>query len=381
MTLSESLILDMYDDGDDDYPSSVERPSSAEPNVSNEPPHQPKATLQRSLSFVNLLNPADGPNRSRPKSTLLTSIQTRSKSQTFLPACSFSRLDDPCDATSAEGTETKTNYLSIPKALASVSGMFRELPSPGDDLEPSDLDVIELDYDPHRTRLNQRRLIRGERRYYTADTIQDMKAKKPAPSSLHKHRSWNCAGDGRAFQAVRSWPSSSSDSVQSILSSSGVSSSGSSLRMSRDSEICEETESELLEADSIFKIEGAISEDEQDLAEDDGTACLDEEDTRLPPSLTRPYTKSKTIGTQTMPDVAVGDLPTSLHTVSSCTGRCGQVLRGSSLFSRSMPNIALLCNGADDSRMPNGTTRIRRRQISPAQVLRTQPWTTTVKIS
>lgn len=360
----------MYDDGDDDYPSSVERPSSAEPNVSNEP-HQPKATLQRSLSFVNLLNPAEGLNRSRPKSTLLTSTQTRSKSQTFLPACS----NDPCDAT--EVVEAKTNYLSIPKALASLSGMFRELPSPGDDQESADLEVIEFDCDPHRTRLNQRRLMRGERRYYTADTIQDMKAKKPPSSSLHKNRSWNCAGDDRA-QAVRTWPSTSSDSVQSIHSSSGVSSSGSSLRMSRDSEICEETESELLEADSIFKIEGAISEDEQDITEEEGTDRGVEDDTLLPPS-TRCHTKSITIGTQTLP-AAVGDLPSMFHT-ASCTGRCGRVSKGSP-FSRSMPNIAVLCNGVDDSRKPNGTTlRIRRRQMSPAQVLRTQPWTTTVKIS
>lgn len=107
-----------------------------------------------------------------------------------------------------------------------------------------------------RSKLNQRR-TRAERRYHTADAIQELRREPDA--SIHKRLSWNLGtpvdinidesqrgsgvgnvtnvqlGKGKTF---------SSDSLRSMPSSSGVSSTG-SLHLSPDTEISEEYENEI----------------------------------------------------------------------------------------------------------------------------------------
>ena len=92
-------------------------------------------------------------------------------------------------------------------------------------------------------KLNQRRKRPGEPRFNTADAIQELK-KDPKDSSIKKRLSWNNGtvfidiGEGGRGSLKDAF---SSDSLRSMPSSSGVSSTG-SLHLSPDSEICEETE-------------------------------------------------------------------------------------------------------------------------------------------
>lgn len=385
MTQSESLILDMYDDGDDDYAAPYsDRPSSAEPRVSNEP-YPTKSTLQRSMSFANLMNQEGQSSGCRPRLEPLTTNQKRSKSQNFLPvgSSSFSRLDEETDpgggkAEDTEAAAAKSNYLGIPRALATVTGMFREVSSSFEDHSPRT--PATPDVDCQKSRFNQRRLMRSERRYHTADTIQDLKTTKSPVSSLHKHRSWSCAGDARAAAAQSttaagaapllpppaSWPSTtSSESVQSVFSSSGVSSSGSSIRMSCESEICEETENELLLEDR--REEEAPAGEESEMEEASTAAAAETEE--LPAKVS-----CSSVGTQTPPDVS--DLAYRLHWSNPCS------LLWRPSFSRSTPNIsdAAVSGGRSERNAGAGATgvggvgdgrafgkfgRIRRRQMSP----------------
>lgn len=98
-----------------------------------------------------------------------------------------------------------------------------------------------------RSKLNQRR-TRNEKRYYTADSIQELRKDSRGDASIHKRLSWNL---GTGQQAVdiniddrHSYLKNktfSSDSIKSMPSSSGVSSTG-SLHLSPESEIFEEYE-------------------------------------------------------------------------------------------------------------------------------------------
>ena len=110
----------------------------------------------------------------------------------------------------------------------------------------------DLVYDENlRSKLNQRRVSRGEKRYYTADAIQDLQ--KDKDSSIHKRLSWNfgTAVDIHIEEksGVLKGKTFSSDSLRSMPSSSGVSSTA-SLHLSPDSEICEEIEPEMIPPDS-----------------------------------------------------------------------------------------------------------------------------------
>ena len=116
----------------------------------------------------------------------------------------------------------------------------------GRNTEPPEMD------ETLRSKLNQRR-TRTEKRYHTADSIQELRREPDA--SIHKRLSWNLGtavdinieeqnrvsgsnsqlGKGKTF---------SSDSLRSMPSSSGVSSTG-SLHLSPDTEISEEYENEV----------------------------------------------------------------------------------------------------------------------------------------
>ncbi len=109
---------------------------------------------------------------------------------------------------------------------------------------PDKMDLSMMD-EQVRIRLNQRRSS-GNRRYYTADAIQELRKDKDA--SIHKRLSWNLGNaidisiDGER-QSILKNKAFSNDSLRSMPSSSGVSSTG-SLHLSPDSEICEELENQ-----------------------------------------------------------------------------------------------------------------------------------------
>lgn len=92
-----------------------------------------------------------------------------------------------------------------------------------------------------KSKLYQRRQSRTEKRYYTADAIQDLNKNQDRDNSIYKRLSWNFpngeAGGDR--QGDLKHKTMSSDSVRSFHSSSGVSSTG-SLHMSPEGDICEE---------------------------------------------------------------------------------------------------------------------------------------------
>jgi len=124
--------------------------------------------------------------------------------------------------------------LAEPLSPAAVTGYHGHLhhPSPG-----------LLNDENISRKLNQRRKRPGESRFNTADAIQDLK-KDPKDASIKKRLSWNNGpvfidiGEGGRASLKDAF---SSDSLRSMPSSSGVSSTG-SLHLSPDSEICEETE-------------------------------------------------------------------------------------------------------------------------------------------
>ncbi|XP_025016475.1 uncharacterized protein LOC107361773 isoform X2 [Tetranychus urticae] len=130
-------------------------------------------------------------------------------------------------------------------------------------------DPSEDDLDTAKSRLHQKRSVRGERRYHTADSIENIKKEKD--SSIHKRLSWNfgqqSSGGGRGCghgsgcpssgSACGSGPSGSHDRVlcnkhfnkclssESVYTSSGFSSTG-SVPLSVNSCECEQCGIEIL---------------------------------------------------------------------------------------------------------------------------------------
>lgn len=102
-----------------------------------------------------------------------------------------------------------------------------------------------------KLKLHQRRTSRTERRYHTADAIREMERRdEDKDNSIHKRLSWNLGmvdikleekHDGLKNKVF------SSDSLRSVHSSSGVSSTG-SLHLSPESEISEESETNSVKA-------------------------------------------------------------------------------------------------------------------------------------
>ncbi|XP_052718753.1 pleckstrin homology domain-containing family G member 5-like isoform X6 [Crassostrea angulata] len=92
-----------------------------------------------------------------------------------------------------------------------------------------------------RQKLNQRRSSRSDtKRYLTADAIQELSKHEDKDTSIHKRLSWNCGTkDEELRQNTLKNKVQSTDSIRSIHSSSGVSSTG-SLHLSPDADIIED---------------------------------------------------------------------------------------------------------------------------------------------
>ena len=118
-----------------------------------------------------------------------------------------------------------------------IAGQHRQM-----NVLPNRIDMSSLD-DNLKVKLTHRRTS-GNRRYHTADAIQELRKDKDA--SIHKRLSWNLGNavdisiDGER-QGILKNKTFSNDSLRSMPSSSGVSSTG-SLHLSPESEICEEYE-------------------------------------------------------------------------------------------------------------------------------------------
>ncbi|KAK7487689.1 hypothetical protein BaRGS_00021108, partial [Batillaria attramentaria] len=120
------------------------------------------------------------------------------------------------------------DVMSVNAAVGSLSLSQTNLAEPG---------PVDDDYNSKLNKLNQRRVSRTEKRYYTADSIQELR-RTEKDSSIHKRLSWQNENhlEGKLRKKVLS-----SDSVHSIPSSSGVSSTA-SLHLNPESDISEETE-------------------------------------------------------------------------------------------------------------------------------------------
>ena len=120
---------------------------------------------------------------------------------------------------------------------AGIAGHYRQM-----EVLPNRLDMSSLD-DNVKVKFTHRRTS-GNRRYHTADSIQELR--KDKDTSIHKRLSWNLGNavdisiDGERKDILKN-KTFSNDSLRSMPSSSGVSSTG-SLHLSPESEICEEYE-------------------------------------------------------------------------------------------------------------------------------------------
>lgn len=117
-----------------------------------------------------------------------------------------------------------------------------------------------------KSKLYPRRGSRTEKRYHTADAIQEMQKNENRDNSIYKRLSWNIPnGDISAEkQGVLRNKVMSTDSIRSIHSSSGVSSTG-SLHLSPE-DVCEENQ---LEDDIIDFEDNEMEKKSQELNEND----------------------------------------------------------------------------------------------------------------
>uniref|UniRef100_A0A2C9L435 DH domain-containing protein n=1 Tax=Biomphalaria glabrata TaxID=6526 RepID=A0A2C9L435_BIOGL len=124
-----------------------------------------------------------------------------------------------------------------------------------------------VDEDLSKQRLNARRVSRSEKRYHTADSIQEIKNLEK-DSTIHKRLSWRTDVDQSKNISSKVL---STDSMRSFPSSSGVSSTA-SLHLNMESDITEEVEGSFSSSGSstqvhkIFSVGGA---DDMDNGEDD----------------------------------------------------------------------------------------------------------------
>ena len=241
--------MDLYDDIDDDYPLLVHGASSTLDLTSGTSVAETGRTDSCSSADTFLpnygpdyLSSVGGPGEGysvtlpRPRSANPVTYPTLQhhtiSSQLSAPSALYStdmRVHDDLTASKQE------NFLSVPrmKFRPEVTTAVEE-DSRGDPaaLIGDDDKCSLVDSDVTKCRLNLRRAVRNERRYHTADTIEDINKRD---NSIQKRLSWNYGtesvhqqGDsGESSEAVKSNKETrlrSADSLRSVLSSSGVSS-------------------------------------------------------------------------------------------------------------------------------------------------------------
>ena len=137
----------------------------------------------------------------------------------------------------------------------------------------SDSSLPDIVDDNLKAKLNQRRSSRTEKRYHTADAIQELHKTDDKDNSIYKRLSWNFGTTEQNEQGVMRHKIQSSDSLRSVHSSSGVSSTN-SLHLSPDGDICEESEHDYAQDSSDIGTiyESRMNEDDyHDISEHDRT--------------------------------------------------------------------------------------------------------------
>ena len=173
-------------------------------------------------------------------------------------------------------SQATSNFLTVqysqsyPSVVHQYSMEESSRPPPPSPLASSsgdiDMALPEFIDESAKSKLYPRRGSRTEKRYYTADAIQEMQKNENRDNSIHKRLSWNIPNGELSTekQGVLRNKVMSSDSIRSFHSSSGVSSTG-SLHLSPE-DICEENQ---VEDDIIEVDDDDIEKLPQDLNEND----------------------------------------------------------------------------------------------------------------
>lgn len=212
------MRTDLYDDVDDDCTIYIEHVSSADmsrhDSSSSADIFLPNYGVQRSTSCVeDQVNSrsVQATENSRPSSAL------QNRDSSYRSQLSVPYLPGGAKNSSQESLASESKYLTVPGNQAS-----RDAP---ENVDPSELDYGSQDEDPEpntaesKFRPNQRRVGRGERRYRTADTIQDLNSRKDR--NIQKRLSWNCGNSANLEDKEKMF---AGESMRSVPSSSGVSS-------------------------------------------------------------------------------------------------------------------------------------------------------------
>ncbi|XP_033764250.1 pleckstrin homology domain-containing family G member 5-like isoform X2 [Pecten maximus] len=188
--------------------------------ISPLPMDQPDVVMSRSAGSEpgpHFLFPNNAAGQSSPGRTSPMGTEPQSPSPYVghpHPAKSHSYHGDEKHHKHVQSSNSVPNFVdSIPHSTGSSANSDSSLP-----------DIVD---ENQKVKLSQRRSSRNGGRYITADNIQDLN-KDDKDTSIHKRLSWNYGTtDNDERQGVLKTKTQSSDSLRSIHSSSGVSSTGS----------------------------------------------------------------------------------------------------------------------------------------------------------
>ena len=217
-------------------------------------------------------------NRSSSWNEMANAVVTNTESASSLH---YSHSQSAIDAQSrsqhlAKDSQSTSNFLQVqysqsyPSVVHQYSVEENSHPPPPSPLASSsgdiDMSLPEFLDESAKSKLYPRRGSRTEKRYYTADAIQEMQKNENRDNSIYKRLSWNIPNGELTTekQGVLRNKVMSSDSIRSFHSSSGVSSTG-SLHLSPE-DICEENQ---VEDDIIEVDDDEIEKVPQDLNEND----------------------------------------------------------------------------------------------------------------
>lgn len=218
--------------------------------------------ISRTLPNSENLYMTNGRDRS-PSGTLSPHALSKSNSDQDIKSRHFQDSDMPKD--DSRHHMKVSNSHSVPSFVHNSEDEQLKVPSSNVSSANSDSSLPDIVDDNLKAKLNQRRLSRSEKRYHTADAIQDLHKNDDKDNSIYKRLSWNNGriDQNEERQGILKHKIQSSDSLRSIHSSSGVSSTN-SLHLSPDGDICEENEQDFdNESNDISTIyESCSNEDE-----------------------------------------------------------------------------------------------------------------------
>lgn len=250
---SESLLLDLYDDVLDDDDSSLNRTHDSTPlrRQDSEPVSEiypathsssssSLSSVHRSRSYTDNIETATASQPAAAAGGGRSDVHSRPRSASALLRPRAPSTDEGQATTAAEtgrvARRLRSCEPSSPSAVEAVP--VPTTGSTGDDSGSDDTGGGDGSGAARSSRLNQRRAVRAERRYRTADTIHDVDGRSAHDSAIHKRLSLNygggthpaAIGDGTLRLPECSSAALSCESLGSFPSSSGVSSTASLYR-------------------------------------------------------------------------------------------------------------------------------------------------------